>query len=466
MADAGVGEAAASEGAKGAADTIAATAPEATATTGAGIGATTAVPQLGMGSAVSGIGTSALAPEVAAASLAPSYAADAFATAAEMGGGNSVMDYLTNTAENTLTSKALNKVDPGLGTAYSYGNMANGLANDFSSASPQTTQAITDTTASGGATTGGGIAPTGASGSPFSYDSTAPTSSVGSNTGLSQMGSNTGVNGIDTSTVSSAQGAAADVSAPTPSGTPEGALSNTATTTSDFSENGLKPTDTNQVGLQPTTTNSGNGLNFNNTGYNNSLNMNANYPEAGSSAGDASLAPGSSNTPTTTTPSFVDKALSTLSKNAVPIGLMAANQLMNSGKKSAGLNQAQTQANTENNIAADQYAQYQAGVIPPATEYQISQWEQQQIAAVRDYYAKAGLSDSAMAQSAESQIMDQGNAKRQAALQQELTNATSTYQIANGPVNNAVNAQISSDQKASDAQSQFLAALAKMSSGA
>lgn len=126
-------------------------------------------------------------------------------------------------------------------------------------------------------------------------------------------------------------------------------------------------------------------------------------------------------------------------------------------------------ATTANSLIAD----YQSGKINSSTQFDIDKWKQQQIAATKNYYAKAGIPDSSAALHAVSQIEAQAEAMQDAARQNLLTQgiaafnsnnaltgqALSAEQLAQQPLIAAATANANSDQALSSASASALNSL-------
>lgn len=106
------------------------------------------------------------------------------------------------------------------------------------------------------------------------------------------------------------------------------------------------------------------------------------------------------------------------------------------------------------------WKRYNTGEIMPGDQAKIAQWQQAQIQQTKDYYAKAGLSDSSMAQEAIGQIGQQADQMRQQAHQNLLAPAMQATGMANDYAKGLVAYQIQQDQQAQQAQKEFMATLA------
>jgi hypothetical protein len=110
-------------------------------------------------------------------------------------------------------------------------------------------------------------------------------------------------------------------------------------------------------------------------------------------------------------------------------------------------------------------AQYQTGTLSSSDQFAIQQWVQQQKAAIKQYYAKAGLSDSSMAVNALSQIDSQAETMRQQAIANELKQGLSALGIANPALTAGVQAGFKQDAQLAGNSAAFLQELAKQYGG-
>jgi len=104
---------------------------------------------------------------------------------------------------------------------------------------------------------------------------------------------------------------------------------------------------------------------------------------------------------------------------------------------------------------------YNTGSLLPGDQARIAQWQQSQTKAAKDYYAKAGLSDSSMAQEAIGQIGQQADSMRSQANQNLLQPAIQATGLANQYAQEMVNYQIMQDQQKQQAQQQFFSTIAQ-----
>ena len=144
-----------------------------------------------------------------------------------------------------------------------------------------------------------------------------------------------------------------------------------------------------------------------------------------------------------------------------PLALMA----LSSGQKPQQTPQQQQAsgiANTQQQVGQGLINQYNNGTLSGADAYNVAQWEQQQTQATKDYYARAGLSDSSMAQQAISGIQAQAASMRTQALQNYLSQGMSALGGAAGTLSPIIQAQINADQQAQQAQQNFLQTMAQM----
>jgi hypothetical protein len=124
-------------------------------------------------------------------------------------------------------------------------------------------------------------------------------------------------------------------------------------------------------------------------------------------------------TPADATPGmqgYLDKAV-----KYGPLALQGGNMLMNRGLAKKYSSQFADVGKTQRDVANSMVADAQAGRINPADQYAIDQWAQGAIAQAKQYYAKAGLSDSSMATSAIADINNRAAAMKEKARMDLLT---------------------------------------------
>lgn len=102
---------------------------------------------------------------------------------------------------------------------------------------------------------------------------------------------------------------------------------------------------------------------------------------------------------------------------------------------------------------------YNKGEISPADQARIGQWEQQQTQAVKDYYQKAGLSDSSMAQEAVKKVGVDAQNMRMQANQNLLQPALQATNLADQYGMQLVQYQMQQDAQKQQAQQQFMATI-------
>src|ERR1017187_2259695 len=86
-------------------------------------------------------------------------------------------------------------------------------------------------------------------------------------------------------------------------------------------------------------------------------------------------------------------------KSYGPLAMSAVNMLKGSAPTDAQNQQSGISA-TQLQVGNQLISQYNSGQLNAGDSYNVAQWEQQQTQSVKDYYAKAGLGDSSMAQQA------------------------------------------------------------------
>jgi hypothetical protein len=117
------------------------------------------------------------------------------------------------------------------------------------------------------------------------------------------------------------------------------------------------------------------------------------------------------------------------------------------------------------NVGADQRAvgesliqQYQSGKLNPADQYAIDQWEQGAVSQMKDYYARAGMADSSVAQNAAAEIHNKAVAMKQQALNNLLTMGTNILNTTDQYQQMAIQAEMQGDQAMAQNALLFLSA--------
>ena len=105
-------------------------------------------------------------------------------------------------------------------------------------------------------------------------------------------------------------------------------------------------------------------------------------------------------------------------------------------------------------------ANFNKGQLQPQDQYNIAKWQQDRLQASNDYYAKAGLADSSMAQEAAAGITAQGEAMKGQALTNMLNNGLAAAGVANTYTQQQVQLQVQQDQQLQQSQSNFMQILA------
>jgi hypothetical protein len=111
------------------------------------------------------------------------------------------------------------------------------------------------------------------------------------------------------------------------------------------------------------------------------------------------------------------------------------------------------------------WKRYNTGEIMPADQAKISQWRQSQTQAVKDYYKKAGLEDSSMAQEALGQVGKQADDMIAQSNQNLLQPAMQATGMANQYAQQLVQYQIAQDQQKQAAQAGFMQTIATLGMG-
>lgn len=103
---------------------------------------------------------------------------------------------------------------------------------------------------------------------------------------------------------------------------------------------------------------------------------------------------------------------------------------------------------------------FNKGQLQPTDQYNIAKWQQDQLASSKDYYDKAGLSDSSMATEAAAGVAQQAEAMRGQALTNMMNNGLSAAGVANTYTQQQVQLQVAQDQQLQQSQSNFMQTLA------
>jgi hypothetical protein len=164
--------------------------------------------------------------------------------------------------------------------------------------------------------------------------------------------------------------------------------------------------------------------------------------------------------PTTTNTGLMSQIGSGL-KNYGPMAMSAISAMKGSSPTDAQ-NQMQGISDTQQQAGQHLIDQYNSGQLNAGDSYNVAQWEQQQTQSTKEYYDKAGLGDSSMAQQAIAGIQAQASSMRQQTLQNYLTQGLSALGNAANTLSPIISQQIAADQRAQQAQSDFFKALASM----
>lgn len=148
---------------------------------------------------------------------------------------------------------------------------------------------------------------------------------------------------------------------------------------------------------------------------------------------------------------YVDKAL-----KYGPIGLQAANMLGQKGQSGKYASQFEGIGNTQKQVANQMISDAQAGKINPADQYAIDQWKQDAITQAKQFYAKAGISDSTQLNGAISDINARAEAMKQQSLQTMLKTGMDALNITDKYMAQAVQAEMAGDQASAEQASNFL----------
>ena len=183
----------------------------------------------------------------------------------------------------------------------------------------------------------------------------------------------------------------------------------------------------------------------------------------------------SANAPTPTGNASVDAAMKALGAGGSSLmgGIKEYGPALNAGlagvsalQQARGVGSAQKAmqgiAQPTKDVSNQLLQQFKTGQISGADAFQIAQFSQQQKAAVDQYYAKAGLSNSSMHTQALQQIDVQAEAMRQQAVQNLLKGGLSAAGVSDPTMVAGVNAGIKQDANAQSAMQNFINTLANM----
>jgi len=141
----------------------------------------------------------------------------------------------------------------------------------------------------------------------------------------------------------------------------------------------------------------------------------------------------------------------------VALGLSGANtvaQLLGAGQKKINTDPYGVGA-AASTTATSMLQKFNSGQLMPSDQAGIAQYQDQATAAARDYYQKAGLADSSMAQQAIAQVGAQADQMRQAALNNMYNQAMTAAGISGNYAQAAVQQAVSQNQQLMTAQSSF-----------
>ena len=158
------------------------------------------------------------------------------------------------------------------------------------------------------------------------------------------------------------------------------------------------------------------------------------------------------------------KSLGVTPFQAAGLGLSAYGQYKSAQNQKTLQEQLDKQAQLTRPAAEKLMSQYQTGTIGAAQEKQITDYTNQQKAAIKQRYAKMGRDpnyDSA-AQQEMANVDVQAASMRDTALQNVLSSGLKAAGVTGGPAQQAIMAGYQQDQSAQKAQADFLAALANM----
>lgn len=139
-----------------------------------------------------------------------------------------------------------------------------------------------------------------------------------------------------------------------------------------------------------------------------------------------------------------------------PLALGAAGMLQQNSASKKAVGKYGELGGTQRGVANEMIQQAQAGQINPADQYSIDQWQQQAIAQAQQYYSKAGLSDSSMANGAINEIKAKATAMKEQARQQLLQTGITALNTVDKYSAAAIQAEMAGDQAAAAQATNFL----------
>lgn len=146
-------------------------------------------------------------------------------------------------------------------------------------------------------------------------------------------------------------------------------------------------------------------------------------PKAGDSlVTPRDIGPRSTTSPTATPDAgggFLDALGKQVKNNALTLGVGALSA-MNTPQMPKALKPVASNASLTQGVGKDLITKSQQGTITPAQQAKIENWRSQAIAQTKDFYARAGLSDSSMQQSAIDNINQQATAATENIIQQNM----------------------------------------------
>ena len=148
-------------------------------------------------------------------------------------------------------------------------------------------------------------------------------------------------------------------------------------------------------------------------------------------------------------------------KYGLPIASLGMNAMAQKKARTAE-QQLQSLAKPASDTSNNLLNQFGKGQISAADSYAINQQQQQDIAAAKQYYANAGLSNSSMELESIQNIQNNAENQRQEALNNMLTEGLTAAGTSYGPQMAAVQAGVQSDQQLQQATASFMQMLARM----
>ena len=161
------------------------------------------------------------------------------------------------------------------------------------------------------------------------------------------------------------------------------------------------------------------------------------------------------------TPSLTQQALKSALKYG-PAGLSLLRSVMGQSAYSKAASQLSNVGATQRATANGLVQGFNNGTLNPAESAGIDKWAQQQVAALRQFYANAGTADSTQAVQAEAAVMAQATQMKNQASQNLLQVGLNELNSLDQNTVNGIKVNLQGDQAAQKAQADFAAQFAKL----